>query len=56
MTERGGWRCGLVNGQPGGGVTLRVSYGALGGEDVAYVAGEAGEDIVAVKRVVPGER
>ena len=30
--------------------------GALGGEDVAYVAGEAGEDIVAVKRVVPGER
>ena len=30
--------------------------GSLGGEDVAYVAGEAGEDIVAVKRVVPGER
>ena len=30
--------------------------GSLGGKDVAYGAGEAGKDIVAVKRVVPGER
>ena len=30
--------------------------GALGGEDVAYVAGEAGEGVVAIKRVVLGER